>query len=375
MSLVTGETTVQNTILDKEIPLESIRDNPYNPRRVYDEGEIRSLADSIAAVGLLDSVRVRPNDNGFELVYGHRRVRAVRLLNWKTIRATIEPCSNEQLLRISVVENLSRKDLSDYEKALAFKQMHEEFGRTDEEIGLIVGLSKGHVSNYISMARLFTDEQLASDPSLKEVLYAISEHHTRYLSRIEDFSTRANTLRMVVSQNLSVRDLQRVIQHLRSWFKPEKESPLFLGPTEWEVESHRHNNEASDLREIEESLTSKFVLPKEGNFRKFVDLLALDDGYSLYSAFPPFHRIDGSKVLEKEKNWFTNIVANFTPRIRDLRIQIFNDAALATLYVDYMGKSGRTLTKRVVRGSVVFVRNGRSWRIVHEHWSDLRHQR
>jgi len=127
---------MQDAASEKTIPLELIHDNPYNPRKFYEQAEIRSLAESMAKVGLLNPVKVREAAPGFELVHGHRRVRAARLLEWSGIQATIATLSDEELLLVSLIENLEREDLSDYEKALAFKRMHDEFGKTEEQVGL-----------------------------------------------------------------------------------------------------------------------------------------------------------------------------------------------------------------------------------------------
>lgn len=356
----------------EDIPLDLIRDNPFNSRKIYEEYEIESLADSISKVGLLTPVKVRQKGLGFEMVYGHRRVQAARLLNWKSIQATVGSFSDDELLQFSLIENLERKNLSDYEKALSFKRMHEEFGKTEEEIGQLVGLSKGAVSNYLSMARMFDEETLALDPSLRKALHSITEHHARYLNRIEDATTRANTLRLVVSEDLSVRDLERITQHLKSWFRPEERFPLAPQEMEGGNGPRYSTGESSDLLEIQEALVSEFIPPRRGDFPRFANLYAFDWGYSLYSAFPPFQLVDGSRAVAKEKHWFFSVAPHFSATTRDVRIQIFGDAALATLYVDYDGKLRGRPVKKVTRGSVFFVKRGRVWKIVHEHWSDLR---
>ena len=358
---------MQDAVLERAIPISLIRDNPYNSRKYYDESEIRSLADSLLKVGLLNPIKVRQAASGFELVHGHRRVRAARLLEWDSIQATVGSCSNEELLLISLIENLERKDLSDYEKAVAFRRMHDEFGKTEEEIGTLVGLSKGAVSNYILMTRLFDEERLAADPGLMRAMYLVSEHHSRYLSKIGDFDERARMLKFVVSESLSVRDLQRMALHLKSWFIPEQNPPAHQPGRRQDG----RNGRQEDTLEIHNLLLAEFALPKKGDFESFANFHDFDQGFSIYSDFPPFRRIVGAKAIEKEKDWFDTIAPHLTVRIRDLRIQFFADTALATLYVDQKGKVEGQRVKEVLRGTVLFAKHTEGWRIVHEHWSAL----
>ncbi len=358
---------MQDVTYERAVPLDLIRDNPYNSRSYYDESEIRSLADSILKVGLLNPIKVRQADSGFELVHGHRRVRAARLLEWDSIQATVGAYSDEELLLVSLIENLERKDLSDYEKAIAFRRMHDEFGKTEEEIGELVGLSKGAVSNYILMTRLFDEERLASDPSLRRAMYSVSEHHSRYLSKIGNTDDRARMLKFVVAESLSVRDLQRMALRLKSWFVPE-ENVLQYRRGE---RRNGHNGGPADVLEIHNLLLAEFALPKRGDFDSFASFHAFDQGFSIYSDFPPFRRIVGAKAVEKEKDWFDTIAPHLTVRIRDLQIQFFADTALATLYVDQKGRVKGQRVKEVLRGTVLFAKHPDGWRIVHEHWSAL----
>jgi len=358
---------VQDAVFEGAIPIDLIRDNPYNSRKCYDESEIRSLADSILKVGLLNPIKVRQAASGFELVHGHRRVRAARLLEWDSIQGTICSFSDEQLLLISLIENLERKDLSDYEKAIAFRRMHDEFGKTEEEIGGSVGLSKGAVSNYILMTRLFDEERLAADPSLMRALYSVSEHHSRYLSKIGNVDERAKMLKFVVSENLSVRDLQRMALRLKSWFLPEQNLPAYRRGGR----KDDHSGGAEDALEIRTLLLAEFALPKKGDFESFASFHAFDQGFSIYSDFPPFKRIIGSRAIEKERDWFDSIAPHLTARLRDLRIQFFADTALATLYVDQKGRVAGQRVKEILRGTVLFAKHPEGWRIVHEHWSAL----
>ncbi len=132
--------------------------------------------------------------------------------------ADVESYQDSQMIELSLVENVQRADLSDYEKALAFAKIHNDFGINLKEIGRIVGCSESHISNYIRMTQLFDQKSIAEYPNILRDISSISEHHARLLLMIEDTDSRVSALRLVVSQNLSVRDFERIIHRLRGWF-------------------------------------------------------------------------------------------------------------------------------------------------------------
>jgi ParB family chromosome partitioning protein len=119
-----------------EIDLGLLDDNPFNSRLNYDYREIELLAQSISEHGLLSPIKVRKKANRYQVVFGHRRVRAMKLLKLTTIPADLCELSDQQMCEMSFAENVSREDLSDYEKALHFEKMNREFGKTYEEIVL-----------------------------------------------------------------------------------------------------------------------------------------------------------------------------------------------------------------------------------------------
>ena len=128
--------------LTEDIPLDLIDDNRFNSRLDYDKQSTRTLALSLQRDGLFSHVRVRKKKDRYELVYGHRRVQAARLLGWDTIKADVSTLSDEEMLKHSLLENLERKDLSDFERSLSILRMHKEFGKTYDEIAVIIGCSK-----------------------------------------------------------------------------------------------------------------------------------------------------------------------------------------------------------------------------------------
>jgi ParB family transcriptional regulator, chromosome partitioning protein len=345
-------------------------DNPYNSRVEYDQRTVQALADSIESVGLQVPIRVRRNADKYELVFGHRRVRAARSLGMSSIDAEIASVSDEEMLVCSLVENLQRNELTDFEKALSFAQLRIKFGKTYEEIGKLSGLSPAHVCNYVRMTTLFDEENLSSNPGILRDLHRITERHSRELLTIEDQRDRANALRLAVSQSLSVKDLRRVVHRLRGLFEPEAQAQEY---SDHELLAKTSRGSRSYMKEIEDVISSIYKLPRDGDFQAFADLHAYDEGFTIYSQFPPFDRFDHARALDKERNWFYNIAPNFAASVRDLHVQLFNNTALATLYVDFLpkGASKARKARTCVRGSVFFIRRDGTWKIIHEHWSNF----
>jgi ParB family transcriptional regulator, chromosome partitioning protein len=108
-----------------ELALDELEFNEFNPRLTYSESSVENMAKSMSIYGQLAPVKVRAGSNGkYEVVFGHRRVSAARKMGWTTIKAEIAKLSNEQMIQEAIVENLERKDFSDFEKAVAFERLH-----------------------------------------------------------------------------------------------------------------------------------------------------------------------------------------------------------------------------------------------------------
>lgn len=361
MFFVSGQS---KTISD--IPLSLIDENPFNCRKYYEENDDHKLAQSLKCHGLLAPVKVRRNGSRFQLVYGHRRARAARFLGWQTIKCEVEDVSDESMLNFSLIENLERKNLSDFETAVSFWRMNREFGKTFEEIGRLTGYSAAHVCNFARMTEMFDDrEELMNDPTVIADMQQITEHHSRILLRIENPETRRRLLRLVVAENLSVRDLQRMVQKFRVWFSSGRKDEADQSFFETEIEEQRPD--ATEV--IVRSLMAEEELPHNGDFDAFQNLHAFDRGFSMYSNLPPFERFEGLQALEHEKKWFFSIGPKIKHTLRDVRIQFFSSVALATLSVDQGQKSGGKIGSE--RGTVLFVNVDGTWKIVHEHWSNF----
>jgi ParB family chromosome partitioning protein len=352
-----------------EIALEAIDLNPYDSRLRYQSGDIDRISHSMALSGQMCPIRVRPHpekSGRYQLVYGQRRFLAAAKLGWRSIKAEIVDATNEQMIEQSVIENFERENLSDYEMALIFERMNREFNKTYEEIGRLLGISKQHVSNMVAMLRLFDSKTLSDNVDLIEVLQRISEHHARILLRIEDQDTRIKLARMVVEKNLSVKELSRIIARLRSWFPVEEKTESCF-----DSDAKHRIARVKDVEKIEKVIASLFQLPHDGDYDTFKEVHLFGEGFSLYSAFPPYERFEDARAVLKERHWFYEIAPKLSWKINDLKVTFEGHIALATLIVSYSGTLSGEPFKMDARGTVVLINKDSQWKILHEHWSPL----
>jgi ParB/RepB/Spo0J family partition protein len=364
--------------LIEELPIERIHANPLNCRVKYDSRGIEKLAESLRTSGQLSAVRVRRDPSqpdSYELIFGHRRFLAAQLLGWTKLKAEIVEATDDEIVVIALLENLQREDLTDFEKGMVFERMNKEFHKSYEEIGRLVGLSRQTVSNHIAILRLFDADTLAKNPELMEALHAVSEHHTRLLAQVKDLESRKMLLLKVYKERLSVREVSHILGRLRSWFSEKGQvSQNFVDtkdvPPTTTTKAQLQSN--ADIEQVAKVVRSEFTLAKEKDFLGFKDIHLYGEGFSMYRAFPPLHRLDENHALKKEIDWFYRIAPAFNWELTNLRVDLLGagDSAVATLTVCFHeGPDGGK--KLLLRGTVVLVRKEDGWKIFHEHWSRL----
>lgn len=140
-----------------EIALDLIRRNPAQPRRTFTEENLRELADSLKAKGVLQAILVRPDPKEagkYQIIAGERRWRAARMAGLTTIPAVIRNVDELELLEIGIIENVQRSDLNPIEEAEAYDALMKRFGRTQESLASSVGKSRAHITNTLRLLQL-----------------------------------------------------------------------------------------------------------------------------------------------------------------------------------------------------------------------------
>ena len=189
----------------RDIPLQSIRPNPHQPRRLFDEDGLQELAASIAQIGVLQPILVRPADSGYELIAGERRWRAAGIAALEVIPAIVRTTDDMSSMEQALVENLHRADLTPLEEAAAYHQLIEDFDFTHEQVAERVGKSRSAISNALRLMALPTEiQQYLGDGRL-------TARHARSLLSIDDAETQLRYAREAASNELTVRELEALI--------------------------------------------------------------------------------------------------------------------------------------------------------------------
>lgn len=190
----------------RKVPIDMIRANPKNPRRLFKEDDLDELAASIKQRGLIQPVVVRPQPGGgpgFELIAGERRWRASQRAGVHEIPVVIQDVSDKEALEIAIIENVQRADLNPLEEAFGYDQLIAEFDYTQADLAGVIGKSRSHVANTLRLLKL-------PEP-VKQYLQdgLLTAGHARALVTAPDPSLLA---RKIVEEGLTVRSAEALAQ-------------------------------------------------------------------------------------------------------------------------------------------------------------------
>lgn len=188
-----------------ELPIDSVRPNPRQPRQVFDEDALAELVFSIREIGLLQPVVVRAVGDGYELIAGERRLRASREAGLTAIPAIIRATDDEDLLRDALLENLHRANLNPLEEAAAYQQLLSDFGCTQDELARRIGRSRPQVTNTLRLLKLPPEVQL------RVAAGVLSAGHARALLSLDDPEAMTLLASRIVAEGLSVRAVEEII--------------------------------------------------------------------------------------------------------------------------------------------------------------------
>ena len=192
----------------RELDIAAIHPNPGQPRRVFAEGPLVELADSIAARGVLQPILVRPakEPGNFEIVAGERRWRAAQRAQLHKIPAIVRSFDEAGTAEVALIENVQRADLGPLEEADAYAALVERFGHKPEEVGKLVGKSRSHVSNLLRLRDLPESVRVHLEAG------TLSMGHARAIASSADAERLAE---QIVSRGLSVRQAEALARKRR----------------------------------------------------------------------------------------------------------------------------------------------------------------
>ena len=217
------ETTVKSkteTTEGKEpqtlVKITKVEPNREQPRKNFDEDALQELADSIKQFGLLQPILVQDRKDYYEIIAGERRWRAAKLAGLKEVPVIIRNYTEQEIVEISLIENIQREDLNPIEEAQAYKRLLTEFHLKQDEVAERVSKSRAAVTNSIRLLKLNEEVQRMVVDEM------ISTGHARALLAVENPEEQYNLAQRIFDEKLSVRDVEKLVKNLHKPAKSKK---------------------------------------------------------------------------------------------------------------------------------------------------------
>lgn len=192
-----------------EIDIEEIRSNPYQPRKTFDSETLNELAKSIEQYGVVQPIIVKKSIKGYELVAGERRTKAAKIAGLKSIPAIIKDFDDQEMMEIALIENIQREDLNPIDEASSISNIIKLRGYTQEEFASKFGKSRTYVTNMLGLLKLPEEVKKMVEKN------SLSMSHARVLSKMDDEGKVIDLAKKIVTDGISVRDLERMSQDVK----------------------------------------------------------------------------------------------------------------------------------------------------------------
>ena len=201
---------------EKLVKITKVEPNREQPRKNFDEDALQELADSIKQFGLLQPILVQDRQSYYEIIAGERRWRAAKLAGLKEVPVIIKSFTEQEIVEISLIENIQREDLNPIEEALAYKRLLTEFSLTQDEVAERVSKSRTTVTNSMRLLKL--------DERVQQMIIddMITTGHARALISIEDKNIQYELAQKIFDEKLNVREVEKLVKSIQSP-KPKKE--------------------------------------------------------------------------------------------------------------------------------------------------------
>lgn len=202
---------------EKFLNLSQIEPNKEQPRKMFDEEQLKELTESVKEYGVLQPLLVQKKEDYYEIIAGERRWRAARAAGLKEIPVVIREYSKQKTMEIALVENVQRADLNPIEEAKAYQILIQEFGLKQEEVAQRVSKNRATITNSLRLLKL--DERV-QDMLIQD---KISSGHARALLSLEDGEAQYKIAEKIVADQLSVRETEKIVKTLTKPIPEKKE--------------------------------------------------------------------------------------------------------------------------------------------------------
>lgn len=189
-----------------KIPVDEIRPNPYQPRKVFNDEALKELSSSIKQHGVFTPILVKKSIQGYDLIAGERRLRASKFAGLKDIPAIIVDFDDQEMMEIALLENIQREDLNVIEEAKAYEKLIQRLGYTQEQLAHRVGKSREHITNLLRLLKLPEDVQEYV------VSKQLSMGHVRALLGLKTEASMRKVAKQAIDQGLSVRKVEQIVK-------------------------------------------------------------------------------------------------------------------------------------------------------------------
>ncbi|MFC2428849.1 MAG: ParB/RepB/Spo0J family partition protein [Campylobacter sp.] len=229
-----------NSDMVKDIDLDLIVENPYQPRKNFDETALRELSESIKRHGLIQPIIVIEKDGGYMLIAGERRFRATKMLGESKIKAIVADIESQSLRELALIENIQREDLNPIELANSYKELIDEYKITQDGLANIIHKSRVQITNTMRLLSL----SAATQEYIKEG--KLTQGHAKVIVGLEP-NEEKTAVDTIIGQRLSVRETENLVKNLKNKLPPKTALKL----------DERYLERLTNLKEI----FSKFDVP------------------------------------------------------------------------------------------------------------------
>ena len=247
------------------LPLDSVKPNPYQPRRIFDLSGLEELASSIKLYGVLQPISVRLiNNTSYELVAGERRLRASKIAGMTTVPAILIDINDMDSAVIALIENLQRKDLHFFEEAEGFLNLMGDYAFTQEALATRIGKNQSTIANKLRLLKL-------SRPVQKQIIENnLTERHARALLSLDREAVQLEVVNKIILGSLTVRKTEELISSL---LKPTTEK------TKAVVTPYKAN--MRDIRLLTNSIKENLEIVRKCGMEAEFDMQEIDNGYNI----------------------------------------------------------------------------------------------
>ena len=199
------------------VNITKVEPNREQPRKNFDEDALLELSESIKQYGLLQPILVQDRKDYYEIIAGERRWRAAKLAGLKQVPVIIKNLTDQEIVEISLIENIQRENLNPIEEAQAYKRLLNEFHLKQDEVAERVSKSRTAVTNSMRLLKLSDDVQRMVIDEM------ITTGHARALLGVEDPAEQYNLAQRIFDEKLSVREVEKIVKNMGKPVKPKKE--------------------------------------------------------------------------------------------------------------------------------------------------------